>query len=177
MKSNALAFAAKELHCQEQDLEIAEINTIFFRNWHFWRVSNDILPPDSLILTTHQNAVEKVRFEDGFALQSASDPVNLSNPDVAIEYTKFFLSVADPMMDILRSIDDVPGATSQEKQKWRGHVKRPSAHTHGHGYEVEAWLWKHNQLMQGVFLIAADGKIHSEIKVIAQKVGVEITLE
>lgn len=177
MKSHALAFAARELEYDERYLKSDRIENEFFHKWQFWRVSSDTIPPRFTIAAVNNNAVYKPALAEGFARLVASEPVTIQSVEAAVRYVTFFLSIADPMHDILFSVNEIPGITGNERREWDAKIKPPSVERQGANYLVELWLWKSARLSQGRFTIEAGGALNSIIEVVAPKIGVAISIE
>jgi hypothetical protein len=177
MKTHALRLAARELECNEQDLEAERIENEFFHAWQFWRISEYTIPPRFLIIATNSKDAHKVTLEDGFAKQVISEPVALKNSEDAIRYVTFFLSVATPLIDLLSSVDDIPGITESEKIVWDEQIRPPVSYSQGASYMINVWLWDSGELINGSFTIEAGGAIQSNLTVVAKEIGVNISIE
>jgi hypothetical protein len=178
MKEKALELAATELQLNKDELSAEAIDNPFFKQWKIWRVSDGNIPPQVLMVATTESEAHKITIEEGFAQLAAKEPVKIASNEEAKQYIEFFLSVADPMIDILSSVDDIPGISKQDKDQWEKQVRPPIFHKKSDiQYTAMMWLYKQGELFFARTDIQKDGSITMQAEKEAENIGVGISIE
>lgn len=178
MQEHALKLAVSEWNMSQQKLAVSPLHNPFFKVWRFWNISTTSeIPPRSIIVVTDDEKATKLAFADGFKEQVSKEPVQLTTPELAIEYTQFFIATTDPQLEILSYASDIPGISQTSLTEYTNRIHSPRAAYDGEGYTITIWLWKNSMLYQGLFQIHSNGQIKPNMEVINSNIGVTITIE
>jgi hypothetical protein len=176
-KQLAIQRVAHEMEVDAGRLAARAIPNDFFRSWTVWRVEDDSLPPLVVMVATRGQDVRPLKLEQGLGPLVEAEPVQLTSPDQAVRYVEWLLSVAQPLSDVLRAVDEIPGISDGNRTAWKDKVTPLVARATKDGHEVEAWLLQDGDLVHARFAIDGGGKVASNLKVAAPKVGVSIAIE
>jgi hypothetical protein len=147
----------------------------FFPSWNFLRITDGALPPRVMYVATKDGRAEAVRLESGLSSQFVSDrPQIRSSADVEA-ITNTFLAMVWPTAEWVRSLEEIPGLSSDDMIRWGPIISEPQISREGNTFLVDGWLLDNGWVQKARFTILPSGisvKLGSK-----QPLGLAIELE